>query len=186
MALCRSAKPPSPVQIRTAPPILNSVHYHLRVSRGRAQQPIWEHLGTTPVRPPRSRDGATRPRVRTDVQRGRHTRMSELLLGDLHGHLQSVEQRRVDVAELMPRHASKTRGCGRDRASSLCFGRLKSPFEDPTPAPPERAGDGQPAHGGTRLSRPVWRRKKSGYGPREQGTYAKEFYTVVKTAYVAP
>jgi alpha-ketoglutaric semialdehyde dehydrogenase len=32
---------------------------------------------------------------------------------------------------------------------------------------------------------PFGGRKKSSYGPREQGTYAKEFYTVVKTAYVA-
>jgi len=31
---------------------------------------------------------------------------------------------------------------------------------------------------------PFGGRKKSSYGPREQGTYAKEFYTVVKTAYV--
>jgi hypothetical protein len=29
-------------------------------------------------------------------------------------------------------------------------------------------------------------RKKSSYGPREQGTYAKDFYTIVKTSYVAP
>ena len=29
-------------------------------------------------------------------------------------------------------------------------------------------------------------RKGSSYGPREQGTYAKEFYTTVKTAYVRP
>ena len=33
---------------------------------------------------------------------------------------------------------------------------------------------------------PFGGRKKSSYGPREQGTYAKEFYTVVKTAYTAP
>jgi aldehyde dehydrogenase (NAD+) len=32
---------------------------------------------------------------------------------------------------------------------------------------------------------PFGGRKKSSYGPREQGTYAKEFYTVVKTAYTA-
>jgi alpha-ketoglutaric semialdehyde dehydrogenase len=32
---------------------------------------------------------------------------------------------------------------------------------------------------------PFGGRKKSSYGPREQGTYAKEFYTIVKTAYVA-
>src|SRR5499427_8536312 len=28
-------------------------------------------------------------------------------------------------------------------------------------------------------------RKGSSYGPREQGTYAKEFYTTVKTSYVS-
>jgi acyl-CoA reductase-like NAD-dependent aldehyde dehydrogenase len=32
---------------------------------------------------------------------------------------------------------------------------------------------------------PFGGRKKSSYGAREQGTYAKEFYTIVKTAYVA-
>ena len=32
---------------------------------------------------------------------------------------------------------------------------------------------------------PFGGRKKSSYGPREQGTYAKEFYTIVKTSYVA-
>jgi alpha-ketoglutaric semialdehyde dehydrogenase len=32
---------------------------------------------------------------------------------------------------------------------------------------------------------PFGGRKKSSYGSREQGTYAKEFYTIVKTAYVA-
>jgi alpha-ketoglutaric semialdehyde dehydrogenase len=33
---------------------------------------------------------------------------------------------------------------------------------------------------------PFGGRKKSSYGPREQGSYAREFYTIVKTAYVAP
>jgi acyl-CoA reductase-like NAD-dependent aldehyde dehydrogenase len=33
---------------------------------------------------------------------------------------------------------------------------------------------------------PFGGRKGSNYGPREQGTYAREFYTVVKTAYTAP
>jgi alpha-ketoglutaric semialdehyde dehydrogenase len=33
---------------------------------------------------------------------------------------------------------------------------------------------------------PFGGRKGSSYGPREQGTYAKEFYTVVKTTYVNP
>ena len=32
---------------------------------------------------------------------------------------------------------------------------------------------------------PFGGRKKSSYGPREQGSYAKEFYTIAKTAYVA-
>jgi alpha-ketoglutaric semialdehyde dehydrogenase len=32
---------------------------------------------------------------------------------------------------------------------------------------------------------PFGGRKKSSYGPREQGTYAKDFYTIVKTAYIA-
>jgi len=30
---------------------------------------------------------------------------------------------------------------------------------------------------------PFGGRKGSGYGPREQGRYAQEFYTTVKTAY---
>jgi aldehyde dehydrogenase (NAD+) len=33
---------------------------------------------------------------------------------------------------------------------------------------------------------PFGGRKGSNYGPREQGRYAREFYTAVKTAYVAP
>jgi aldehyde dehydrogenase (NAD+) len=33
---------------------------------------------------------------------------------------------------------------------------------------------------------PFGGRKKSSYGPREQGAYAKEFYTIVKTASIAP
>jgi aldehyde dehydrogenase (NAD+) len=33
---------------------------------------------------------------------------------------------------------------------------------------------------------PFGGRKKSSYGAREQGAYAKEFYTIVKTAYTAP
>jgi aldehyde dehydrogenase (NAD+) len=33
---------------------------------------------------------------------------------------------------------------------------------------------------------PFGGRKSSSYGPREQGTYAKEFYTIVKTSYIAP
>jgi len=33
---------------------------------------------------------------------------------------------------------------------------------------------------------PFGGRKGSSYGPREQGTYAKEFYTIVKTTYISP
>jgi aldehyde dehydrogenase (NAD+) len=33
---------------------------------------------------------------------------------------------------------------------------------------------------------PFGGRKASSYGPREQGAYAKEFYTTVKTTYIAP
>ena len=33
---------------------------------------------------------------------------------------------------------------------------------------------------------PFGGRKKSSYGPREQGAYARDFYTIVKTAYTAP
>ena len=33
---------------------------------------------------------------------------------------------------------------------------------------------------------PFGGRKASSYGPREQGRYAAEFYTTVKTAYTAP
>ena len=33
---------------------------------------------------------------------------------------------------------------------------------------------------------PFGGRKGSSYGPREQGSYAREFYTTVKTSYIAP
>jgi aldehyde dehydrogenase (NAD+) len=39
---------------------------------------------------------------------------------------------------------------------------------------------------GTDYHVPFGGRKASSYGPREQGTYAKEFYSVVKTAYIRP
>jgi len=47
--------------------------------------------------------------VRVDVERRLDARVPELLLRDLHQHAQIVEQRRVDLAELMPRHASEPR-----------------------------------------------------------------------------
>ncbi len=45
--------------------------------------------------------------VRVDVERRLDARVPELLLRDLHRHAQIVEQRRMNVAELMPRHASE-------------------------------------------------------------------------------
>ena len=42
---------------------------------------------------------------------------------------------------------------------------------------PFAGGGSEPAQAGT---------KGSSYGPREQGTYAREFYTTVKTAYTNP
>ena len=39
---------------------------------------------------------------------------------------------------------------------------------------------------GTDYHVPFGGRKASSYGPREQGSYAKEFYTIVKTAYTKP
>ena len=47
--------------------------------------------------------------VRVDVERRLDARVPELLLRDLHRHAQIVEQRRMNVAELMPRHASELR-----------------------------------------------------------------------------
>ena len=39
---------------------------------------------------------------------------------------------------------------------------------------------------GTDYHVPFGGRKASSYGAREQGQYAKEFYTIVKTNYVKP
>jgi hypothetical protein len=47
--------------------------------------------------------------MRVDVERRGNARVSELFLRDLHRHPEIVEQRRVDVAELMPRQASEPR-----------------------------------------------------------------------------
>jgi aldehyde dehydrogenase (NAD+) len=38
---------------------------------------------------------------------------------------------------------------------------------------------------GTDYHVPFGGRGASSYGPREQGTYAKEFYTIVKTSYIS-
>ena len=43
-----------------------------------------------------------------------------------------------------------------------------------------------PATAGVDYHVPFGGRKGSSYGPREQGRSAAEFYTMVKTAYVAP
>ena len=47
--------------------------------------------------------------VRVDVERRLDGRVPELLLRDLHRHAEIVEQRRMNVAELMPRHAPEPR-----------------------------------------------------------------------------
>ena len=49
-----------------------------------------------------------------------------------------------------------------------------------------RHGDGQPADAGVDYHVPFGGRKGSSYGAREQGRYAAEFYTTVKTAYTMP
>ena len=56
--------------------------------------------------------------VRVDIQRRRDTRVSELLLRDLHRHPEVIEQRRMNVEELMPRHSSQP---------GLARGRLQNP-----------------------------------------------------------
>jgi uncharacterized protein (DUF2132 family) len=50
--------------------------------------------------------------VRVDVERRRNARVPKLFLGNLHWDLQVIEQGRMNVAELMPRHASKPRSLG--------------------------------------------------------------------------
>ena len=47
-----------------------------------------------------------------------------------------------------------------------------------------RLRDGQPADLGNRLSCAFGGRKNSSFGSREQGQYAAEFYTQVKTTYL--
>jgi aldehyde dehydrogenase (NAD+) len=49
----------------------------------------------------------------------------------------------------------------------------------------ERPRDGQPADRGPRLSRAVRRAEEVELRPARAGHYAKEFYTIVKTSYVA-
>jgi hypothetical protein len=57
--------------------------------------------------------------VRVDVERRLDARVPELLLRDLHRHTEIVEQRRVNVAELMPRHASESRAFRRPSEHAL-------------------------------------------------------------------
>ena len=109
----RSAKPPSPVQIRAAPPILtlvNAVTYGDRVFGPiRRFGNTWEQFAFNRLDrfPMRGID-----HVRLDVERRRDTCVSQLFLRDLHRHLQVTQQRRVNVAELMPRHPSEPGGFG--------------------------------------------------------------------------
>jgi hypothetical protein len=105
-----SAKPPSPVQIRAAPPTLtvrrSTTCVGRCVRRRRQLGTTWEQLAfECPDRlPVRCVDD-----VRVDVERRRDARVPELLLRDLHGHSQVVEQRRMNVAKLVPRHSPQPR-----------------------------------------------------------------------------
>ena len=108
-----SAKPRPPVQIRAAPPILTSTFsstcgFRLGVRFLRLgnswEQPRFERFDRCAMR--RVDD------VRVDVERRLNARVPELLLRDLHRHAQIVEQRRMNVAELMPRHATGSRRFG--------------------------------------------------------------------------
>ena len=51
--------------------------------------------------------------VRVDVERRRNARVPELLLRDLHRYAEVVEQGRMNVAELMPRHSTEPGPHGR-------------------------------------------------------------------------
>lgn len=62
------------------------------------------HRRTIALPRPRWPCDATVDDVRVDVERRRDARVPQLLLGDLHRHSKGVEQRRMNVAELMPRH----------------------------------------------------------------------------------
>lgn len=65
----------------------------------------------------------------------------------------------------------------RDPKPSACY-----PF--PTQRQ-NRLRHGQLGDSGNGLPRAFGGRGNSSYGPREQGSYAAEFYTTVKTAYIA-
>ena len=59
--------------------------------------------------------------------------MSELFLRDLHRHLEVVQERRVDVTELMPRHPAQP-GCFRRRLQHIAQqlgSRSGAPFRFP-------------------------------------------------------
>jgi len=88
--------------------------------------------------------------VRVDVEGRRNARVAELLLRDLHGHVQIVQQRRMNVAELVPRRSSQARRLRRrlQYGSAVAWipatgptsvaeheirRRLKLPFEDGFP-----------------------------------------------------
>jgi hypothetical protein len=50
--------------------------------------------------------------VRIDVERRRDARVPELLLRDLDRRLEVVQERRMNVVELMPRHPTESRLLG--------------------------------------------------------------------------
>src|SRR4030095_11151078 len=111
--LVKSAKPPSPVQIRAAPPILNLINTVTCGNRGFQrsrgfetvrdsyhEQSLFDRFDGTAVRG--IHDVCIDPECRGN------TGVSELLLRDLRRHAQVVEQRRVNVAGLMPRQSPQT------------------------------------------------------------------------------
>ena len=113
----KSAKTPSPVQIRAAPPIISSVNtvtYRLSaiepwrqlraISGQNGEQPLFDVLDRLAVR------GIDH--VCVDVEGRRNAGVPKLFLGDLHRHLQVVEQGRMNVAEFMLRHASQPSSLG--------------------------------------------------------------------------
>src|SRR5262249_54924985 len=109
-----SAKPPPPVQIRAAPPILSHTKittcrigwlWALRQFGNSWEQFALERFDRLAVR------GIDD--VRVDVERRRDAPVPELLLGNLDRHAKVVEQRRVNVAELMPRYSTEPGGFAR-------------------------------------------------------------------------
>src|SRR5439155_22103541 len=89
------------VRIRSAPPENSFSTINLLTSRCKPHSLTWEHLGTKPARDPRSLCGAFPPPRACRPERGFHTSVPELLLGDLDRHAEVVQDRGMHVAKLM-------------------------------------------------------------------------------------